>query len=43
MELTEYDDERELLKHQDLNFDGFEDVQLLQYYVPHLGKSIFCI
>lgn len=43
MELNEYDDERELLKHQDLNFDGFEDIQLLQYYVPHLGKSIYCI
>ena len=43
MVLTEYDDDRELLKHQDLNFDGFEDVQLLQYYVPHLGKSLFCI
>jgi hypothetical protein len=43
MQLTEYDDERELLKHQDLNFDGYEDVELLQYYVPHLGKSLFCI
>jgi hypothetical protein len=43
MELNEYDDEWQLLKHQDLNFDGFEDVQLLQYFVPHLGKSIFCI
>jgi hypothetical protein len=43
MELNEYDDERELLKHQDLNFDGFGDVQLLQYYVQHLGKSIYCI
>src|SRR6185436_18125770 len=21
----------------------FEDVQLLQYYVPHLGKSLYCI
>jgi len=43
MELNEYDAERELLKHQDLNFDGFEDIQLLQYFVPHLGKSIYCI
>ena len=25
MELTEYDDKLELLEHQDLNFDGFED------------------
>jgi hypothetical protein len=43
MQLTEYDAERELLKHQDLNFDGYQDVELLQYYVPHLGKSLFCI
>lgn len=40
MELTEKNGERELLKHQGLNLDGFEDVQLLQYYLPHLGKSI---
>jgi hypothetical protein len=38
MELTEDDAERELLKHQDLNFDGFEDVQLLQYYVRILAS-----
>jgi hypothetical protein len=43
MELNEYDDERELLKHADLNFDGFEDVQLLQYFHPHLATSVFCI
>jgi len=43
MELTEYDDKLELLKHQDLNFDGFEDLQLLRIYSPHLGKSLFCI
>lgn len=27
MELNENDAERKLLKHADLNFDGFEDVQ----------------
>ncbi len=43
MELNEYDKDRELLKHADLNFDGFDDVQLLQFYHPHLGKSIYCI
>jgi hypothetical protein len=43
MELNDYDDELELLVHQDLNFDGFEDIQLLQYFVPHLAKSIYCV
>jgi len=43
MELNEYDEERELLVHQDLNFDGFEDVELLQYFVPHLATSIYCV
>lgn len=43
MELTDDDEGRELVKRQDLNFDGFEDLQLLRYYVPHLGKSLFCI
>jgi hypothetical protein len=42
-ELTEYDEERELLVHADLNFDGFEDVQLLQFFHPHLGTKVFCI
>jgi hypothetical protein len=43
MELNEYDAKQELLKHQDLNFDGYEDVELLQYLIPHLGKSLYCI
>jgi len=43
MQLDEYDDQRDLLKHADLNFDGFEDVELLQYYAPHLDKSLYCI
>lgn len=41
--LTEYDKELELLAHADLNFDGFEDVQLLQYYHPSLGTKVYCI
>jgi hypothetical protein len=32
-----------LLEHADLNFDGFEDVMLLQYYHPHLGTKVFCV
>lgn len=32
-----------LLKHADLNFDGFEDLELLYDFVPHLGKSLYCI
>ena len=35
MTLDEYDGELELLKHADLNFDGFEDVQLLQNEFPN--------
>jgi hypothetical protein len=31
-----------LLKHADLNFDGFEDLELLQIYIPHLDKKIYC-
>jgi hypothetical protein len=30
-QLTEYDENLELLKHADLNFDGFEDIELLIY------------
>lgn len=33
----------QLVKHADLNFDGFEDLELLQYYNPHLGKKLYCI
>lgn len=32
-----------LLTHADLNFDGFEDLELLTYYVPHLDKKLYCI
>lgn len=32
-----------LLKHADLNFDGFEDLELLVYDIPHLDKKFYCI
>jgi hypothetical protein len=40
---SEYDDERDLLEHDDMNFDGFEDIELLQFFHPHLGTKIYCI
>jgi hypothetical protein len=43
VELTEYDEKLELLEHADLNFDGFEDLKLLQYDNDHLGKKLYCI
>jgi hypothetical protein len=33
----------ELLTHDDLNFDGFEDLELLTYSIPHLDKKMYCI
>lgn len=42
-QLNEYDSELALLDHADLNFDGFEDVELLQFFHPHLGTKVFCI
>ena len=32
-----------LVKHADLNFDDFEDLELLQFYIPHLDKKVYCI
>ncbi len=32
-----------LIDHADLNFDGFEDLEWLQYYIPHLGKKLYWI
>lgn len=32
-----------LIAHADLNFDGFEDLELLRAYVPHLDKKVYCI
>jgi hypothetical protein len=42
-QLTEDEVDLELLKHADLNFDGFEDLELLVYYIPHLDKRLYCI
>jgi hypothetical protein len=33
----------QLVVHADVNFDGFEDLELLQNYVPHLGKVLYCV
>jgi hypothetical protein len=43
MELYEGDEDQILVDHADFNFDGFEDLKLLQFHHPHLGKSIFCV
>jgi hypothetical protein len=32
-----------LIAHADLNFDGFEDLELLQNYIPHLDKKLYCV
>lgn len=33
----------QLLAHADFNFDGFEDIELLTDYIPHLDKKLYCI
>jgi len=33
----------QLIDHQDFNFDGFQDLELLQNYIPHLDKRLYCI
>lgn len=33
----------QLIAHADLNFDGFEDLELLLNYIPHLDKRLYCI
>ncbi|MBZ5727628.1 MAG: hypothetical protein LAP87_21850 [Acidobacteriia bacterium] len=43
MELYPGEEDLNLVEHADFNFDGFEDVELLQFRHPHLGKSIFCV
>jgi hypothetical protein len=43
MQLLEGDEQLALVKHADFNFDGNEDLQLLQYVNDHLGKSLFCV
>jgi hypothetical protein len=42
-QLTEDAESLEFLRHADLNFDGFEDLKLLIYYIPHLDKRVECI
>ncbi len=42
-QLTEDEFGLELLKHADLNFDGFEDSNFLAFYSPHLDKSLYCV
>lgn len=43
MTLYEGDEQLALVEHADLNFDGFEDLKVLQYVNDHLGKSAFCV
>jgi len=43
MELYEGDENQVLIEQADFNFDGYDDLKLLQFYHPHLGKSIFCV
>lgn len=38
-----HDTDDPLLKHADLNFDGYEDIELMYMYVPHLGKRLDCM
>ena len=32
-----------LIAHADLNFDGNQDLELIQNYIPHLGKKLYCV
>lgn len=43
MELNDHEEIPDLVQHDDFDFDGYEDLELLRYHVPHLGKSIFCV
>ena len=43
MELYQGDEDKVLVEQADFNFDGYDDLKLLQFYHPHLGKSIFCV
>lgn len=43
MTLYEGDEQLALVGHADFNFDGFEDLKVLQYVNDHLGKSLFCV
>ena len=41
--LTADDRDTALIEHSDLNFDGYEDLQLLQFRHPQLGTRLYCI
>jgi hypothetical protein len=43
MRLLEGDEKLALVMSADFNFDGYEDLKLLQYVNDHLGKSLFCV
>jgi hypothetical protein len=43
MQLYEGDEQLSLVEHADFNFDGYEDIELLQYVNDHLGKKVFCV
>jgi hypothetical protein len=43
MQLFEGDEQLALVEHADFNFDGYEDIELLQFVNDHLGKKIFCV
>jgi hypothetical protein len=43
MQLFEGDERLTLVEHADFNFDGYEDIELLQYLNDHLGKKVFCV
>lgn len=33
----------QLIGTDDLNFDGYQDLELLQFYIPHLAKRLYCV
>jgi hypothetical protein len=32
-----------LIAHADLNFDRYQDLELMQNYIPHLDKKLYCV
>lgn len=32
-----------LIAHADVNFDGYQDLELVQNYIPHLDKKLYCV
>ena len=32
-----------LIAHADFNFDGYQDLELMQNYIPHLDTKVYCI